>query len=224
MIDNKNPSNQDVVDWDGLVYYDNKIKTYINDRLEAVSADLKDINELETRVDMLSTASAKHAAEIEALKEERDDLESAVLVLQSEDKLLHQDIADLRVAVENVVTEEDLNDLASKEFVRDQILELSDNFSSDVTVLTDAVAEIQSDLETFASQESVDALTSAVRTVEHSLKTEYATKSETEGMITTQVNETLSNQLDETVEEIITTKIETGEIQISPNMITYGEF
>ena len=115
MADNKNPI---AVDASDLVYYDKKIKEYIDEKIESVKTDVTD-----ERIDSLETVTAVHEAELKNLKDHIDENEAAILVLQRDDKILAKQISDIKVSLENKVDENALENYASKEFVLEKIAE-----------------------------------------------------------------------------------------------------
>lgn len=231
------PNKDQVVDWDGLVYYDTKIKQYINDKTTALETEINRVADLvsqsvpqetidafEQRVDTLEKMTAVQAAEIESLKEERDDLEEAVVVLEAEDKQLNRDIADLRVAVENLSADVDMSDFATKDYVQDELRELSASVTSDMQVLTDALAEIQSDLEDVATKADITELQTQMDVLNTTLTSEYITVTAATQLVQSEVSHALSEELETTVVNVVTEKINDGTIELVGNKIRYGEF
>ena len=189
-----------------LTYYDSKIKDYIDKKA------VKPQNELEKRLDAVEKSSAVNTAKIDAHREELDDIEAALLVLQNDDKQLLQE-------VQNKADRSDIVDLASKEFVLSKIAEaeladkdvdlslyytkqevnaLIPDVSNFITEqqLDDAIEKIehpQVDLTGYATEEYVD---SAIAAISKPDLSEYAKKTDIpsiEGLASeTYVNEKLA--------------------------------
>lgn len=86
------------VDFASLKYYDQRNKQYIDTKIDGLKTEFNDV---ERRVDTLEATSRGHDEQLIAHREELDDLEARVINLERDDVSIRQDIADLRVAVEN---------------------------------------------------------------------------------------------------------------------------
>lgn len=86
------------IDFATLKYYDQRNKQYIDTKIDGLKTEFNDV---ERRVDSLEATSRGHDEQLIAHREELDDLEARVINLERDDVSIRQDIADLRVAVEN---------------------------------------------------------------------------------------------------------------------------
>ena len=113
--------NPTAIDYSDLKYYDAKIKKYIDDKDAQLEASLSAFLEYTDRINALAEDVAVHEEAIKNIREHIDEDEAAILVLQNDDKLIREDIADLRVLVENKLDESAMEYLATKQYVQDQI-------------------------------------------------------------------------------------------------------
>lgn len=169
------------VDWEGLVYYDGKIKEYI----QTTSASKEDQDQLRVDLEQLEkllntltdsfTADKKHIYDhIEACRDRsatKEELENAVKELHNEIKAVTgidlsnyatidfvetklKDLGDSVTLPDNLVTKEELSSFATK----DELRELADQIGS--------IAPPEVDLSSLATKEELSAVDAKIPSVE----------------------------------------------------------
>ncbi len=137
-------NNPVALDFNDLIYYDKKIKKYVDDKADLISASIPDtytkdeidtkienaykadLKQLDTRIDTIAEQVASNTANIISHREELDDIEGRILTLESDDKLITKELSELKVAIENKANKDDipsLDDYATEEYVRAKIAE-----------------------------------------------------------------------------------------------------
>ena len=137
-------NNPIALDFNDLIYYDKKIKQYVDDKADLITASIPDtyskdeidskiesaykadLKEIDKRIDIIAEQVASNTANIISHREELDDIEHRILTLEGDDKLITKEISDLKVAIENKASKEDIPSLAgyaTEEYVKAKIAE-----------------------------------------------------------------------------------------------------
>ena len=166
--------NPTAIDYSDLKYYDAKIKKYIDDKDAQLEASLSAFLEYTDRINALAEDVAVHEEAIKNIREHIDEDEAAILVLQNDDKLIREDIADLRVLVENKLDESAMEYLATKQYVQDQIAK-AQIAGGDVD-LTNYYTKAEVDaklpnLDNYATRSELEAVQSEISDLEKKLET-----------------------------------------------------
>lgn len=175
-------NNPVALDFNDLIYYDKKIKQYVDDKADLISASIPDtytkdeidtkienaykadLKQLDTRIDTIAEQVASNTASIISHREELDDIEGRILTLEGDDKLITKQLSELKVAIENKANKEDIPSLdgyATEEYVRAKIAEAEladgDVDLSDYYTKSEVDAKIP-DLSNLATKEEVEAV------------------------------------------------------------------
>lgn len=212
-----------------LTYYDTKIKEYIDEKT------VQPQQELEKLINELTKDTAVNSANIVAHREELDDIESALLVLQSDDKQIREDIADIRVALENIGGTSDV----TKDYVDNKIEEALDSLQ--IPEMPTKISELENDVGYITSKDippldlSDYAKKSDLEELQLNIENKYVTNTTLEQNYVT--NESLVNnytttkeleatyvtetELSDKVETVIQEKVDSGELTVSADSIKY---
>lgn len=114
-------NNPIAIDASDLQYYDKQIKKYIDDKDAELKASLANLVDIDKRIDAVSEKASVNEANIISHREELDDIEAAILVLQNDDKSIHNEVAELKAEIQNKLDESAMEYLATKEFVKAEI-------------------------------------------------------------------------------------------------------
>ena len=112
------------VNWDGLKYYDNKIKQYVDDKITTVEdliVDKDDIKELSDSVVDLRVDVSNNTTKIENIDRRLDADEAKISVLETKINKTATQIAAIETELEHTLTTEALAPFATKRFVADAI-------------------------------------------------------------------------------------------------------
>lgn len=124
------------VDWDGLVYYDGKIKSHIKDTVETAVDDVRDRLEheadcLHNQVTDVESRVTIHDQDIRKLADEIDKVDTAVIKQEVTEHVINhfEDTIDTTVAdkVETVLGSEEFNTIVVEKV--EQIAKTSDHIS-----------------------------------------------------------------------------------------------
>ena len=202
-----------------LTYYDSKIKNYIEDKVKEPKDEL---SEVERRVDAVETASAVNAANIASNREDIDELEIATRAMQETladvrvtlenkveatdlDKYLTKELAEsiyytkeqvadkIQEAID-LIPDVDTNNLVTK----DELERALDDVATkdDLTVLNNAVADVEASLEDKADKQFVkEEIEKAALSGEVELSN-YYTKAEVDARIPDVSNFTTKEELE----------------------------
>ena len=164
-------NNPIAIDASDLQYYDKQIKKYVDNKDSEVKASLlSNLNDIEAEIHEVSKKAAVNEANIKSHREELDDIEARLITLESDDKLIRDDIADLRVLVENKLDESAMEYLATKEFVKSEIanaelsgkdVDLTNYYTKSETeaIIRSAIEDIpQPDLNAYATKTELEAI------------------------------------------------------------------
>ena len=154
-------NNPIAIDASDLQYYDKQIKKYIDDKDAELKASLSNISEIDKRIDEVAEKASVNEANIISHREELDDIEAAILVLQNDDKAIQNEIAELKAGLENKLDESAMKYLATKEFVKSEIAnaELSGKEVDLTNYYTKAEVDAKiPDISSLATKEEVEAV------------------------------------------------------------------
>ena len=112
------------LDFNDLALYDKKIKEYIDEKADLITASIPDtyskdeidskiasaykaeLKDIDARIDVIAEQVASNTANIISHREELDDIEHRILTLEGDDKLITKEISELKVAIENKANKE----------------------------------------------------------------------------------------------------------------------
>lgn len=117
-------NNTQYVNWEGLQYYDQKSKQYIDDKIAEVqegAATESDLTKIEEKVSALATEVSNNTIRIDAVKEHIDEDEADILDLQNQAMSFATEVGVIKTELKYKVGAEVLANYATKEFVEDKI-------------------------------------------------------------------------------------------------------
>lgn len=158
-------NNPIAIDVNDLQYYDTQIKKYIDDKDAELKASLPTFDDIDKRVDIIAEKVSANEANIISHREELDDIEPQIVTI-------NQQIADLRVTVENKLDESAMKYLATKEYVDQAIsnVELNDYYTKiDADNKFAVAATVTEELSKKADKETTDTHTQKLATIENQL-------------------------------------------------------
>ena len=168
--------------YNDLVYYDEKIKSYINKKADSIIQNTYSKADIDNKLSILTEFSddiaklqaivAAQKVALESLKEHLDEDEADILALQAEDKAINNKVGRLITEVE--VLKEASKDYATTEYVKDQIREAQleagdidlsdyakksqvDELSNTVGMLHTEIDSVQSSLEQYVTETELSA-------------------------------------------------------------------
>lgn len=180
-------NNPIALDFNDLIYYDTKIKKYVDDKADLITAAIPDtytkdeidtkiaeaykadLIKIDSRIDSLAEQVSANTANIISHREELDDIEGRILTLEGDDKLITKELSELKVALENKANIEDipsLNGYATEEYVRAKIAEAE-------------LADSDVDLSDYYTKSETDqAIQIAINNIPETDLSDYVTKEE----------------------------------------------
>lgn len=112
------------VTWDGLKYYDTKIKGHIDSELEKLEEkipSMPDLSDIESDVEEAKKIAQEALIKVNELQDHIDENEAAIESLRNFDLNVTAEIASLTTHMQYTVKKEDLNEYATEAFVADAI-------------------------------------------------------------------------------------------------------
>ena len=153
-----------------LGYYDSKLKEYIDTK---VNSSNQDVNGIEDRLSSVETAVAVNSANISANREDIDEVETSLINLADS-------VSDIRVALENKVSESVLQDFITKEFLNngyftkeqviDRIKDAIDSIEKQDTSAFVTRTELDTMFDNVVVKGDLSALNSSVSSIETALE------------------------------------------------------
>ena len=153
-------NNTQYVNWEGLQYYDQKSKQYIDDKIAEVqkgAATESDLTKVEEKVSALATDVSNNTIRIDSVKEHIDEDEADILDLQAQARSFATEVGVIKTELKYKVGAEVLANYATKEFVEDKIVGANlDNYYTK-TQVDNLVRDIQTEnIENTAKIENID--------------------------------------------------------------------
>lgn len=161
------------VDFEGLMYYDQRIKKYIDDMitmLQETTVTEEELQDIKKRIDNISSLVTLNSAQIQELFNNDSERLSSITQLLSSDKVQGENIKSIQTRIESLATKESLEEVkGSYNLVLDDIKELEAAILRDHELIETLLVSIENK----ASKEYVD---SAIANIPQSDLSDYATK------------------------------------------------